>query len=315
MKTIDFNLIFESLSENIAGNQRKIVVDSVLSVYLGISIDGYIRLSFMSTIPFAKLDSTQVLRVSQGNETEGVFWTCFDLLDMKVKSVFFTFCTDLINSIQNIYNEHEAFKSLRKRYMTWKQLFKRNSKTTIPMELLQGIYGELFFLYNYLIKHFGINKAVSSWSGPDMMSKDYAIVNTWFEIKTVGANKPYVHISSLTQLSSNVDGHLIIIRAEKMANDYNVEQSSVGELFKLILEQIEDESIEFLFASKISSYGYDITDEMFNTKFSVKSMTMYLIGEDFPKLIEADIARSEIVEVEYSLIINSLSAYKEQELL
>ena len=47
------------------------------------------------------------------------------------------------------------------------------------------------------------------------------------------------------------------------------------------------------------------------SKFDVKSMNAYKVSGDFPRLTEKDIARPEICDVSYSLIINSLKDYME----
>jgi len=60
---IDFEKIYESLSHELAGNQKRIPLDSVVAVYFGLSSEGYFRLSFMSSIPAPKLESTKTLRI------------------------------------------------------------------------------------------------------------------------------------------------------------------------------------------------------------------------------------------------------------
>ena len=70
--------LYQTLVESSKGNQKKIPITSCLGAYLGISTEGYIRLSFMSSIPAPKLDSTKLLRITQGQEEQDVYWTSFD---------------------------------------------------------------------------------------------------------------------------------------------------------------------------------------------------------------------------------------------
>ena len=133
----------------------------------------------------------------------------------------------------------------------------------------------------------------------------------WFEVKTVGANTTTVHISSLAQLSSDHDGHLIVVKAEAMSDQFSNGESSIEELFNYIFAQINDETAEGIFLSKLSAFGFDSSDESFMSKFDVKSMTSYKVSGDFPRLTEKDITRPEICDVSYSLIINSLKGYTE----
>ena len=190
-------------------------------------------------------------------------------------------------------------------------MFKRDAGGKISREVLQGLFGELYFMKKYMLDHFGAAVAVQAWSGPDFKSKDYAVDTEWFEVKTVGANTTTVHISSLAQLSSDHDGHLIVVKAEAMSDQFSNGESSIEELFNYIFAQINDETAEGIFLSKLSAFGFDSSDESFMSKFDVKSMTSYKVSGDFPRLTEKDITSPEICDVSYSLIINSLKDYME----
>ena len=308
---IDFKHLFDG-GESSLNQQKKIAVDSALGVYFGYSNDGYLRLSFLSKINAPHLESTKDLRITQGEESISVFWTCFDLLNQNTREVFYAFCENMVDSVSGILDELLALSTLKKRYISWKSMFKGTSGNSISREVLQGLYGELFFLKNFMLKKYGAVAAVNSWSGPDSKSKDYSIDREWYEIKTVGANSTTVHISSLSQLSSSYTGHLVVIKAESMSPEFDNGESCIKELFTYILSQINDETAEGVFLSKIYSYGIDLSDSCFTEKFCVKSFNRYLVDEHFPKLTESDILHSEICDVNYSLIINSLNGYLEE---
>ena len=308
---IDFESMYGSLTNELSGNQKKLNIHSVIGVYYGLSKDGNYRIAFLSSSVAPKIESTKMLRVTQGEEAANTYWTCFDLLQHDAKKVFFTFCANLIDAVTDIYDEQKALYALKKRYITWKTMFRRDSANKLSREVLQGLFGELYFMKKYMLDRFGAAVAVQAWSGPDFKSKDYAVDTEWFEVKTVGANTTTVHISSLAQLSSDHDGHLIVVKAESMSDQFSNGESSIEELFKYIFAQINDETAEGIFLSKLSAFGFDSSDESFMSKFDVKSMTSYKVSGDFPRLTEKDITRPEICDVSYSLIINSLKDYKE----
>ena len=308
---IDFESMYGSLTNELSGNQKKLNIHSVIGVYYGLSKDGNYRIAFLSSSVAPKIESTKMLRVTQGEEAANTYWTCFDLLQHDAKKVFFTFCANLIDAVTDIYDEQKALYALKKRYITWKTMFRRDSSNKLSKEVLQGLFGELYFMKKYMLDRFGAAVAVQAWSGPDFKSKDYAVDTEWFEVKTVGANTTTVHISSLAQLSSDHYGHLIVVKAEAMSDQFSNGESSIEELFNYIFAQINDETAEGIFLSKLSAFGFDSSDESFMSKFDVKSMTSYKVSGDFPRLTEKDIARPEICDVSYSLIINSLKDYME----
>lgn len=217
---IDFESIYKAISAEAVANQKKLSIDSSLGVFYGISPEGYYRLAFMSSIAAPKMESTRLLRVTQGKENDDVFWTCFDLLNMDAKKVFYTFCANLIESIVSIKDETIALRQLKVRYITWKAMFKNEITKAIPKEIVQGLFGEMYYLKNEMFPQYGVNDSVKAWSGPDGKSKDFSIGTTWYEIKTVGANATTVRISSLTQLSSENVGHLVILKAEGMSEEF-----------------------------------------------------------------------------------------------
>ena len=308
---IDFESMYGSLTTELSGNQKKLNIHSAIGVYYGLSKEGNYRIAFLSSYVAPKIESTKMLRVTQGEEAANTYWTCFDLLQHDAKKVFFTFCANLIDAVTDIYDEQKALYALKKRYITWKTMFRRDSANKLSREVLQGLFGELYFMKKYMLGRFGAAVAVQAWSGPDFKSKDYAVDAEWFEVKTVGANTTTVHISSLAQLSSDHAGHLIVVKAEAMSDQFSNGESSIEELFKYIFAQINDETAEGIFLSKLSAFGFDSSDESFMSKFDVKSMTSYKVSGDFPRLTEKDITRPEICDVSYSLIINSLKDYKE----
>ncbi len=308
---IDFQQCFENFL-SIGNQQKKIAVDSAVGVYFGLSNDGFLRLSFLSKAEAPRLESTKALRVTQGEEAVGVFWTCFDLVNNEAKSVFYTFCANMANAVSGIKSEPQALTALKKRYIAWKSMFKGIPNSNVSKEVVQGLFGELFFLKNYVIGKHGINAAINGWSGPDSKSKDFSVDNEWYEVKTVGANTASVHISSLAQLSSQYDGHLVVVKVESMSREFENGEACIGDLFSAILSQITDETIENVFLSKISAFGFELSDSCMSEKFNVKSLDKHKVDADFPRITENDIKRQEICDVSYSLILSTLKTYLEE---
>jgi len=306
---INFETIFTELEMDIAGNQKKLNVSSALKVFYGINANGNFRLAFLSTISPPKLESTKTLKVSQGQESEKVFWSCFDLINSSAKQVFYSFCNDLVDSISEKTDEYKAFTALKNRFYSWKLMFKKDV-STLSEENTKGLFGELYFLKNYMMTICDISTAIETWSGPDGASKDFSKGLDWFEIKTVAMTSPSVRISSITQLSSTKPGYLTVVRIEKMSEQYEDGQSSIAEIFRSIINEIDSDETKEKFITKLVSYGFDITDDSCKMKLKVYSMNHYKVNDTFPRLLETDIKFQEINKVSYELIINTLEKFK-----
>lgn len=309
---IDFYEIYDKLSKQTTGNQKKIPIDSCLEIFFGYSLDGNLRLSFMSVNTPPTIESTNIMHIVQGRENNNTYWTSFDLLDIDVKDTFFAFCENIINSVTGIKDEYVALNLLKRRYATWKTLFQKANSKEISREKLLGIYGELIVLKNIVEPQYGINAAVQSWGGPDMQSKDFTIGGTWYEVKTIGANTDNIHISSLTQLSSEYTGHLVVVRAEAVSPEFKGEHSAIIDVVKNILLKITDENIETLFARKVQDVGIDLFSNILMEKFDVKSITSYLVDGKFPRITEKDIQFPEILGASYTISAAAINRFAEE---
>lgn len=312
MMTIDFEKLFSGALSNGIGNQKLLDIKSVIKVYYGLNNDGCYRLAFCSSVTPPKIESTKQIVVTQGEEKSDVFWTCFDLIKQDASAAFFSFCQNLVQAVLSADNEVDALNKLKKRYICWKSMFKNEPKGEPSKDLVQGLFGELYFLENKLVGKYGCKDSILGWGGPDATSKDYVINNNWYEIKTIGLSSPTVKISSLAQLSSTIPGHLIIIRVEQMPNGFTNGKSSILELINSLLSQIDDESIENMLLSKVSSYGLSLDNEAVGMKFDVKSESSYIVSEEFPRITTDNNNYPEITNVAYEISVAAIQRFVEE---
>ena len=254
-----------------------------------------------------------MIRIVQGKESDNVYWTCLDLLDNDFKKIFYSLCSDILNNISNLKDELEELNMIKDRISTWKIMFKKPKKPMNP-ETEQGLFGELYFIDKYMIDKYGIDEAIKSWSGPLKYNKDFSINTDWYEIKTPSVNSSSIKITSLSQLSSNNDGFLAIIRVEKMSQEFDDKSSSISDLIMKISTKITDLEIKQTFFNKLIDYGYDTDYSEKYNKFSVISATIYEVTDKFPKLTEKDIKYQEIDSVSYEIMIKPLERFKVNEL-
>ena len=309
---IEFEKMYGCLLNELADNQKKLDINSGLGIFFGLSHEGNPRLSFMSTVKPPKIESTKLISVYQGKESKNVYWTCFDLLNEDIRKTFFVFCGSLIDAVESIEAENVALQSLKTRYTMWKSMFKDPNAAKVSRESIMGLFGELYFLNEFMIDRFGVCTAVASWGGPEPNSKDFSTGMDWYEVKTVGANATKINISSLTQLSSAYIGKLVVIKIESMAESFDNGKSNIGELLNSIIGKIEDEDTEEQFLMKLTSCGIDLNDSTLAMSFDVKAVQSYIVDDKFPRLTENNIGRQEICDVKYSLILNSLIPYLEE---
>ena len=313
MEKNNFETMFSNLEKDILNNQKKVNSNSMVKVYYGLTKDGFQRLSFLSKSKPPKIESTKMLKVIQGEEGEGNYWTCFDLLNAEFKKIFYLFCDDLVNTLDSINDETKELNVIKERFSIWKIMFKKVSNS-LTSEKEQGLYGELYFLDNYMIDKYGVNEAINSWAGPLGYNKDFSINDIWYEVKTTSVNSTSVKISSLNQLSSDLPGYLTLVRIEKMSEEFNNEKCSILELFNSIIGKISDNEIKETFINKVLEYGFNPETDFQKNKYIVDKITLFEVKDSFPRLTEKDIKYQEIDNVTYEIIIRTIEKYKVEEI-
>lgn len=309
---IDFQEIYKNLSDQMTGNQKKISVDSCLEVFFGYSFDGNLRLSFMSKTAPPAIESTTILHVVQGRENQNTYWTSFDLLNADLKEAYFSFCENMIESIAGVTDEPSGLNLLKRRFITWKKLFQKAPGKDFSKEKIMGAWGELVVLKDLIAPQYGIKTAIQAWGGPDMQSKDFTLNDTWYEIKTVGANTDSIHISSLTQLSSDTVGHLVVVRAEAVSPETGSKSSAVIDVITAILLAVSDENIENLFIRKVQGLGIDVFGKEITDRFDTKSIKLYTVNDDFPRITEKNVPHHEITDVHYTISLAAIARFAEE---
>ncbi len=294
------------------GNQKKIPVESSVEVFFGYSSEGNLRLSFMSTISPPFIESTNILHVVQGRENQNTYWTSFDLLNTDLKEAYFSFCENMIEVIVGIEEESTALNMLRRRFLTWRKLFRKVATKEVSKEKLMGLFGELTVLKDIISPQYDVKTAIQAWGGPDMQSKDFTLSNTWYEVKTIGSNADSIQISSLSQLSSDQIGHLVVVRVETVSNEYTGKCSAIIDIVKEILQMLSDEGIEDLFIGKIKNIGIDVLGKETSIKFDVKSIKSYKVTDDFPKITRENVPYPEITDVKYTISISAIDHFAEE---
>ena len=119
-------------------------------------------------------------------------------------------------------------------------------------------------------------------------------------------------ITSIDQLDSNTTGHLVVVKVEKMSDEYNDGESTVGDLMSDIIALLQDNSTKEIFLEKLSTYGYSPSELMEKYRFSVDSLLQYKVDDEFPRLTRRIIPYEEITNALYELSLPMIEKYREE---
>lgn len=310
---IDFEEKFKELN-SISDILKKVESNNKIKIFYGLSKEGKKRLAFLSTLVPEQIESTKMISVSYYKDYESLNWLSFDLENNNFSNLFYTFCSDIVNSLSNLNDEQQELNYLKKRFYNWKKMFRSVSVKELSEEREQGLYGELYFIYKYMMPKYGVDIAVTSWSGPYKFNKDFSVDETWYELKTSSVNAATVEIRSINQLNSDKIGYLSVVKVEKMSIEYNGKLSSVFDLIQAIMNEITSISIQDDFFNKLIEAGVGPENNFGSRRYDVKNITLYEVSNDFPRLTKNTISFNEIENVSYTINLSGIERFKVEEL-
>ena len=287
---------------------QRIDIDYKVNIFLGYNEDGKMSMAIIEPGKKEIVKSTKFIDVSLKKREDQKMALYFDLLDASYKSMFMIFCKDIIVVCERAGSQM-AISTALTRWKYWKEMFGKKKSEILEKQEIKGLIGELIELRDQFMKNYDESTAIKSWMGPLMGHKDFEINETWYEIKTVNENAIKVNISSLEQLESENDGHLVIIRLEETSSTSEL-STNLNKMVISVTDSIKDPENMDLFRVRLDNMGYTPNDEYDNYNYVFKGRQCYSITDGFPRLTRKDVPES-ISNAEYTILINGISNYKE----
>lgn len=276
-----------------------------LELYLGRNEKGFPTLRYNGNFIPAKISGNNLLNVKQikfaGDKNSLLF--CFN--SDKDVSLFYEFCSDIISQTED-YKGNNGYAEIVNRYNKWRKMFTRNTQLLSEKEII-GLIGELMFLKEYAIPKYGNTVALNGWSGPEPTHKDFSYGDDWYEIKTISTAKNVAYISSIEQLDSDNDGHLIIYKVEKMSPSFS--GINLNDLVKSIMNVFELDTDIDIFNKKLENVGYSYDEAYSSYVYNYVSMDAYSVNSNFPRLKAKELPIG-VGNVSYELIISLIDKYR-----
>jgi len=226
------------------------------------------------------------------------------LNDKKYSDIFSRLIQDIVDSVEKIQQENKAVLDLVMRLQRWQFFLARNNPEGLSSEEQQGLFGELWFLKNFLFTHLNYKKAVTSWKGPTSTVQDFYFTGCVVEVKTTTTKAHQkLFISNEKQLDNDGIDALVLLHLPLE------ERPESGETLSELIVSIRDilantpEELE-IFESMLFQSGYlDLHSENYNNKgYIVKNPNFYIVRDDFPRIIEKDL-RNGVGDIRYSISV------------
>ena len=229
---------------------------------------------------------------------------------------YFDLFNDLIlsfyNKIKDVQSPEDYSRDFIYSFSKWAEFFDEQREKKLSNEQIQGLFGELFILKEYLINSCPteINTLLNSWKGPFNAPNDFEFDQKHVEVKTKIDSSIFIKISSEFQLEkkSDKDLELKVVSVSKNL----IEGKSVYDLLSIIVDYVRANLGELsIIYHALNQIGVTIQSlkQYNNHRYIVKKIESFDAGmQDFPKLSISNIA-SEIYNVKYNLRVSDLEDY------
>lgn len=226
------------------------------------------------------------------------------LVNKDHENIFSTLCEDLIYEVAEVGDSAVIVNDVLERLSAWQLLFEKSSRKGLSDELQRALYGECYFMRNYIKESRNFSACLDAWKGPERAVQDFQYGNWAVEVKTTqGKNHQKIHISSERQLDTSFVPFIYLyhLSLEVRAHHGETLNEVIDNLSVLLSENPRALSV---FRLKLLEYGYfDRHKTLYKeTGYSIRNLNIYRITDDFPRITEQDLS-PEIGDVRYSLIL------------
>jgi hypothetical protein len=233
------------------------------------------------------------------------------LADINHKDIFSVLCEDLLLSVTEIKDENKLIQTLLNRLAKWENLFEKVRNEGLSIEEQKGLFGELYFLRQFLQQNTNHQLCIDSWTGPDANARDFQLDNWAVEVKsTTAVNPQKIPISNERQLDTSQIQNLFLVHLGfegiKQSNE------TLNQIISEIRSLLESEQrVLQKFNLLLYEAGYFPTHlEFYNAiGYRLRHLTYYKIAEGFPRIAEISLPNG-VSDVKYSIQTAACSTFE-----
>lgn len=301
--------------------KRMVYREAICPMFIGIKLPGLLR-TFILQIPRDIAPMPDVIPESRGfNFTLQITGdeVLPDHVSLIVSSsvegyneIFSSIAEDIVSKISSFKQRKEIVSGFLSRLRLWQIFFEKQIDGGLTEEAQRGLYGELFFLKNYLLVFSkSSEKAVLAWTGPRSRQNDFQLGEVAVEVKTTASKQHQeLHISSEQQLDESAIQKLYLyyLSLSVIENGTNTLPALIDSIRSEISSSTK--ALSELNSLLIETGYLDTHRTKYEpTAYSIRESGIFLIENDFPRIRECEI-RSGVGDVRYSIAVAQCKNYQ-----
>lgn len=231
--------------------------------------------------------------------------------DEQSTDIFDVLLQNLVDHLTVMKPEDSLFSAIHHVLDRWRAFFQRGGFRKLSEEQQRGLFGELWFINEWLDRHPGEPPLViEQWEGPTMGRIDFKGSQCGLEIKTVlDKLSKTIKISNENQLKLT-DAVTSIFLYVCFLEQSKTHGMSLEELAKQVHEKIalRSERIALVFNDMLTDIGFR-QDEYGDVLYFLEKVEVYEAVEEFPRLLKDHLPKG-ISHVTYNIDLTHCAEYE-----
>lgn len=299
--------------------KRRIAVSAACPLFLGIRQPGLMR-AFIMHVPQSIAPLPEALPQSRGFNYDvfaagdevgtGEFSVILSASDASYNDVFAAICEDLTAKLSPLNSDREIVREFLNRVRLWQIFFERQGGEGLSPEAQRGLYGELWFLKEFVLAERADETALYSWRTEAHSQQDFQFGALSVEVKTSAARQHQaLTINGEQQLDETLVDRLCLFYLSVAVVENNL--ATLPALVEEIRTRLSNSTAaQDRFASMLLGRGYaDSQSQLYErTGYSIRRSGILEIRDEFPRIRECDLWPGT-GEVSYSIALDVASDY------
>lgn len=216
----------------------------------------------------------------------------------------------ICNRLVEVTRESDLIPALAQELGAWRAFFDEFGFSGLTDDARLGLYGEVWFLHDYLVSRIGAERAVIVWAGPTAAHHDFQSGLAAVEFKTTVAKQHLVvHIASERQLDDiGLDAlYLVVLLVNRLEEG--------GETLPRAIERLRTTLVDSLpaaanFERRLRATGYlNVHADHYTDGYVFRSLHAYRVSAGFPRLLDGDLPTG-VGDLHYSVALAACAAYE-----
>ncbi len=299
--------------------KRRIASASACPFFLGIRQPG-LRRAFILHVPQGIAPLPEALPQSRGfsydvliagdEASPGELSVILSASDGSYNDVFAAICEDLIGKLSPLPTDRDTLREFLNRVRLWQIFFERQGGEGLSPEAQRGLYGELWFLTEFVLAERADEMALSCWRTEARSQHDFQFGVLSVEVKTSATRQHQtLTINGEQQLDETLVDRLCLFYLSVAVVENN--PATLPALVDKIRIRLADSTAaQDRFTSMLLGRGYsDRQWQLYErTGYTIRRYGILEIRDEFPRIRECDL-RPGTGEVSYSIALDVASHY------